>query len=164
MGKCIILMGFMGCGKTSTGKALSEMRGIPVLDTDQMIEERAGRSISSIFAKEGETAFRDMESALLRELNEQKPECILAIGGGMPVREENRALLKSLGEVIYLTASDEELVRRLSGDTSRPLLKGGDLRQKIRSLKEAREEIYRSIADRIIETDGLSPMEIAAKI
>ena len=164
MGKCIILMGFMGCGKTSTGKALSEMRNLPVLDTDQMIEERAGKSISRIFEEEGEKAFRDRETALLKELNECPPDCILAIGGGMPVREENRALLRSLGEIIYLTASDEELLRRLEGDTSRPLLAGGDLRNRIRTLKEAREEIYRDLADRIIGTDGLSPREAAAKI
>ena len=164
MGKCIILMGFMGCGKTSTGKALSESRHIPLLDTDQMIEERAGKTISRIFEEEGEASFRDRETALLKELNEDPPECILSIGGGMPVREENRPLLKSLGEIIYLTASDEELVRRLQGDATRPLLAGGDLPGRIASLKAAREDIYRSLADRIIATDGLSPEETAAGI
>ena len=164
MGKSIILMGFMGSGKTSTGLELSAMTGLPLIDTDQMIEEQEGKTISRIFADSGECYFRDLETGLLEKLCGNDKSYVISIGGGMPVREQNRQLLKQLGTVVYLTASDKVLAARLLGDTTRPLLADGDLREKIRSLKAAREENYRNLADLTVDTDGKDPSEAAGMI
>ena len=152
--KRIVLMGFMGAGKTTIGKSLAEAAGIEFVDTDERIEREQGRKISDIFAEDGEPAFREMETELLKRLVESKDEFVLSIGGGMPVREENRRLLREIGTVIYLKTSKEEIIRRVSGDTARPLLQGGALEEKVSALMNAREQIYQETAHQIIETDG----------
>lgn len=152
--KRVVLMGFMGAGKTTIGKALAKEFSCGFIDTDEMIEQVQGRKISEIFEKEGESAFRDMETELLRKLQNRTDMFVLSIGGGMPVREENRALLRDIGTVVYLKATKEELLRRLSGDTQRPLLQGGGLEEKITTLMDARAEIYANTAHRQLETDG----------
>lgn len=164
MKKKIVLMGFMGAGKTTVGKYLSEKLSCEFLDTDECIEAAEGRKISEIFASDGEKAFRDMETALLKKLQEKETPFVLSIGGGMPVREENRALLRSLGTVVYLKTSKETILKRVAGDVSRPLLQGGELEEKITSLMKARESIYIETADRIIETDGRTPDELAEEL
>ena len=152
--KRIVLMGFMGAGKTTIGKALAKELSCKFIDTDEVIEKEQGRKISEIFEKEGEPAFRDMETELLKRLKESKESFVLSIGGGMPVREENRALLRKIGTVVYLRATKEELLRRLSGDTSRPLLQGGRLEEKITLLMNARETIYMETAHEELFTDN----------
>ena len=164
MKKNVILMGFMGSGKTSTGLELSKKTGLPLLDTDRMIEDRAGKTISRIFAEDGEEAFRQMETQLLENLCLEDEVFVISIGGGMPVREKNRLLIKKLGTVIYLMASDEVLVDRLEGDSIRPLLAKGDLKQHIRLLKAEREQIYRSLADFTVDTDHKDPAAAAEEI
>ena len=111
--KNIVLMGFMGAGKTTIGKKLSSALKYEFIDTDEWIEKEQGRNISDIFAEDGEAAFRDMETDLLKRLRNKDEKFILSIGGGMPVREENRALLRNLGIVIYLKTSKEEIIRRV---------------------------------------------------
>ena len=162
--KRIVLMGFMGAGKTTIGKALSKELSCKFIDTDEMIEQEQGRNISEIFEKEGEPAFRDMETELLKRLLKSKELFVLSIGGGMPVREENRALLRNLGIVIYLKTSKEEIIRRVSGDKNRPLLQGGDLEKKVTNLMNARAQIYVETAHMEVITDRKNPSEVVENI
>ena len=157
----VILIGFMGSGKSSTGVALSYRLQRTVLDTDKLIEKQEGRSISEIFRKEGEAYFRERETALLRELKKEKAKQIFSTGGGMPLREENRALLSELGTVVYLSVSPETVYERLKGDTTRPLLQGDNPLQKIKTLLAEREEFYRQAADMVIRSDGKNTTQVA---
>ncbi len=160
----VILIGFMGSGKSSTGVALSYRLQRTVLDTDKLIEKQEGRSISEIFRKEGEAYFRERETALLRELKKEKAKHIFSTGGGMPLREENRALLSELGTVVYLSVSPETVYERLKGDTTRPLLQGDNPLQKIKTLLAEREELYRQAADMVIRSDGKNTTQVADEI
>ena len=163
----IILIGYMGSGKSSVAKALAEKTGMELLDTDQRIEENENRRISDIFASEGETAFRDMETAFLKNLLDEGFKGILSTGGGMPVREENRALLKKLGKVIYLKTSVDTLAMRLIGDHSRPLLQGETeegKKQKIADMLASREPAYMAAADAVIPTDEMTTAGLADEI
>ena len=156
----IVLIGFMGAGKTTVGKALAKTLCCEFIDTDEMIEKEQGRKIANIFAEDGETAFRDMETELLRCLKERKEDFVLSVGGGMPIREENRELLCEIGRVIYLETSKKEIIRRVSGDGNRPLLQGGALEEKVTALMKARAYIYQEIADEIFYTDGKTVADI----
>lgn len=160
----IILIGFMGAGKTSIGTALARSAGLQFVDTDQLIEEQSKRVISDIFAKDGETYFRDLETATLEKLLDKQERMVIAVGGGLPVREKNRQLLRQLGTVIYLKAEVETLVDRLQGDTSRPKLQGGDLRERIISLMEAREALYQDAATVEYSTDGKTPGKVVEEL
>lgn len=121
----VILTGFMGCGKTSVGLKLSYRLRRTVIDTDREIEREEKRTISDIFAADGESYFRDRETVCLRKLIESAGNQIISVGGGLPLREENRRLLHELGQVFYLRATGETIYARLKGDTTRPLLAGG---------------------------------------
>ena len=162
--KRIVLMGFMGAGKSTVGKKLAESCGCTFIDTDEWIEKEQNRKISDIFEKDGEKAFRDMETDLLKRLQDSEEEFILSIGGGMPVREENRELLRNLGTVVYLRTTKEEIIRRVSGDVNRPLLQGGALEEKVTALMNAREHIYQETAHREVLTDGKNPTELVDEI
>lgn len=160
----IILTGFMGSGKTSVGIRLSYRLRRMLLDTDKEIERRQRKTVSNIFAQDGEEAFRQMETEYLKELLKENGSRIVSTGGGMPVREENRTLLKKLGIVIYLQASPETVYERLKEDTTRPLLQNGDAEKKIAELLSERQAFYESGADVIIRTDDKSIDEIVAEI
>ena len=164
----IILIGYMGSGKTSVSKALEKITGLTFLDTDEEIERRAGKTINKIFAEDGEAAFRAMETGLLEEFLRERWKGILSTGGGMPVREENRELLRKLGKVVYLKTGAETICDRLMGDTSRPLLAGLPDREaklaKISEMLSIREPYYLETAHFTVETDGLTPREIADRI
>lgn len=153
--KNIVLIGFMGSGKSSVGRFFATHHRMKQIDTDQYIENREKRKISQIFETDGEEAFRRMETDTVKELLQtEKKDIILSVGGGLPMREENRALLKEFGTVIYLKASVDTLEHRLSFDKSRPLLQGGNLREKIETLMAKREQVYEDLADYVILTDG----------
>ena len=162
--KNIVLMGFMGAGKTTIGKKLSSALKYEFIDTDEWIEKEQGRKISDIFAEDGEAAFRDMETDLLKRLQNRTEKFVLSIGGGMPVREENRALLRNLGAVIYLKTSKEEIIRRVLGSRNRPLLQGGDLEKKVTNLMCAREQIYMETAHVEVITDEKNPKKVVEEI
>lgn len=162
--KNIVLMGFMGAGKTTIGKKLAKVLECEFIDTDEWIEKEQGRKISDIFAEDGETVFRDMETDLLKRLQNSEKRFVLSIGGGMPVREENRALLRNIGTVVYLKTSKDEIIRRVSGDTNRPLLQGGALEEKVTNLMNAREQIYIGTAHVEVITDGKKPEEVVENI
>ena len=160
----MILIGFMGAGKTSVGEELAGRFGKTLIDTDRMIEERAGMSISDIFAVQGEEAFRRLETEVLEQLISEASGEMISVGGGLPLREENRKLLKKLGTVIYLRVRPETVLARLKGDTTRPLLQGDDVEEKVNSLLSKRGPIYEIAADRIISVDGRSVEQIADAI
>ncbi|MBR1471967.1 MAG: shikimate kinase [Lachnospiraceae bacterium] len=164
----IILVGFMGCGKTTVSAALSQKLGEKFLDTDEEIAREAEMSVSEIFAAEGEAKFRDRETALLCRYAEDCPCRIVSTGGGMPLREENRKLLQKIGRVFYLQAQPETICSRLEHDTGRPLLAGLSSRdeklRKIRDMLTQREEAYRTAAAHILPVDGKRPEEIASEI
>ena len=132
----IVLIGFMGSGKTTLGLKLSYLLRMPVEDTDKLIERQEGRSITQIFADDGESYFRELETELLRKCGEQKYERILSVGGGTPVNPVNRPLLHQCGTVVYLRVSPEVVYERLKNDTTRPLLQCEDPLTRIRELLE----------------------------
>lgn len=152
--KNIILIGFMGCGKTSVGKRLSETLGCAFLDTDELIEEAQKRSIREIFDTDGEMAFRAMETDCLKDLRmKEQNGFVLSVGGGLPMREENRVLLKQLGDVILLQVSPDVVYQRLKNDRTRPLLQDRNPRGRILDLMSARKKCYEDAADHIIPVD-----------
>lgn len=162
--KSIVLIGFMGSGKTTVGIKLSYKMRMVVEDTDKMIECKKDMSISDIFASQGESAFRDMETELLKELSEKKTCNIYSVGGGTPIREENRALLKKIGNVVFLRIKPETVFKRLQNDTSRPLLQGDNPMEKIQNLMEQRKSYYEDAADVIIDVDDKSTDEVVNEI
>ncbi|MCR5011058.1 MAG: shikimate kinase [Lachnospiraceae bacterium] len=165
--KNIVLIGYMGSGKSSVAKALSVKTGMKLLDTDQQIEKEENRRISDIFAADGEQAFRDMETALLKKMLNDGFQGIISTGGGMPVRDENRPLLKQLGQVIYLKTGVDTLTMRLTGDGSRPLLQGETAESKRRKIEEMltrREPSYMEASDAVIPTDDVTTDALADEI
>lgn len=160
----IILIGFMGCGKSTTGISLSYRLKRTLIDTDKMIEKREKKSISEIFALQGEEYFREKETELLRELKKERAGRIFSAGGGTPLRAENRRLLRELGTVVYLKVSAETVYERLKGDTTRPLLQGDDPQKKIRMLLQEREERYMDAADIVIAADGKKTTQVVEEI
>jgi len=161
--KKVFLVGPMGAGKTTIGKMLADLLKVPFLDSDRVIEERSGADIPWIFDIEGEEGFRDRESAVLAELVEE-PELVLATGGGIVLREENRQCLQKFGNVVCLTASVDQLVERTYKDKKRPLLQVADPQQKIRELIAFRQPLYEGVSDIIINTDGRGPKVVAQEI
>ena len=161
----IILEGFMGSGKTTVSELLSDKLDLDLLDTDEAIEKTEGRSISRIFEEDGEETFRQMETDLLETIaNEHWRDMVISLGGGLPLREENRKLLAKAGKVVYLKASPETVYERVKGDTSRPLLQTEDPMGRIKELLSEREEKYDAAAALVVETDGKTPLEVAEEI
>lgn len=162
--KNLVLIGFMGSGKTSVGKWISENVHMAFYDTDEYIEKKQGREINEIFATEGEEYFRDLETETVRYMSKRIKNSVISVGGGLPIREENRKLLKKLGCVVYLRATEDSLVKRLDSDTKRPLLAGADLSSRIHELRLQREDIYLSAADIVVDTDDKTFAQIYNEI
>lgn len=160
----VILIGFMGSGKTTVGLRLSYRLRQAVIDTDKEIEKEEKRTISDIFAQDGEEYFRAKETGCLRKMVSSLNNHIISAGGGLPMREENRRLLHELGKVFYLRADAETIYDRLKGDTTRPLLQGSDPMTKIRTLMEQRDVYYMEAADAVIQVDGKSFEQILNEI
>ena len=163
--KNIVLIGFMGSGKSSIARELSGALGYPMIDTDALIVERAGKPIRDIFAQEGEDAFREMESTVLRELEESlPPHHIIATGGGIIGRAANREILRRMGFVVWLVVSAEEIIKRTEKSRERPLLNNDNQMETIDRLLDERRELYRATAHQEIETDELTFPEITTGI
>lgn len=160
----LILIGYMGCGKTTLGKKISFRERIALLDTDKMIEQKQNREISVIFDEEGEAAFRQMETDCLKEMLEYSDRYVISVGGGLPLKAENRELLKELGTVVYLRARPETIYARLKNDTTRPLLRGEDPESKIWSMIKARGPVYEEAADAVVDVDEKSYETIIGEI
>ena len=162
--KNIVLIGFMGSGKTTLGLKLSYLLRMPVEDTDKLIERQEGRSIAQIFADDGEAYFRELETEMLLKCGEQKYERILSVGGGTPVNPVNRSLLHKCGTVVYLRVSPEVVYERLKNDTTRPLLQCEDPLGRIRELLAVRDAIYTECADIILDVDNRYSDELAEEL
>ena len=153
----------MGAGKTTIGKYLAQQLNLQFADTDTEIEERTGADIPWIFDVEGEQGFRDREQQAVEEMT-LWDSVLLATGGGVVMRGENRSALAARGFVVSLHATVEEQVRRTHKDRRRPLLQNGDPAQILKDLMAVRDPLYREIADHIIDTDGCSPRTVAQKL
>lgn len=160
----IILIGYMGSGKSTVAKELHIKTGMKVIDTDALLVKEQGRSINEIFQTDGEESFRKLETELLRRLSENTSSYILSTGGGMPVREENRAILKSLGTVFFLQADTDTIFERVKEDTQRPLLQGTDQRTRIDKMLKERTPIYELAADHMIKTDDKTVEDVVGEI
>lgn len=158
----VVLCGMMGCGKTAVSKAYSAIYGVEKVDTDEVIVERYG-DISAIFASQGEEAFRNIETLVTKEVAASYDNAVISLGGGCVLRSENVEALKQTGKIFYLRTKAETIIKRLKGDSTRPLLQG-DLEERVNSILSKRSSVYEGVADIIIDTDGLTPEEIAKKI
>ncbi len=147
----ISLVGLPGSGKSTVGRQLARRLGLAFTDSDHVIEQRIGCHIRDFFEREGEAAFRDIEAQVIAELA-ASGSGVLATGGGTVLRSENRAHLRSGGQVVYLRSSPEELFRRLRHDTQRPLLQVADPLTRLRDLFAQRDPLYREAAHFTIET------------
>ena len=157
----LVLVGLPGSGKSTVGPLLAEALGAPFLDLDAEIERRYGLTISQIFLQRGETLFRAMEHALTRELA-TKAGMVLSPGGGWMVNEANVALLRPPARIIHLEVSVPTAVARLgSGIARRPLLAGPAAQGRLEALAAARTPLYSS-ADAAINTEALTPQEVAS--
>ena len=159
----VFLIGPMGAGKSTIGRLLAAELNLDFKDTDKEIEERSGVDIPWIFDKEGEEGFRQREAAMLAELSQQD-SILLATGGGIILKPENRKILAANGTVVYLMTSIEEQVRRTARDRKRPLLQTESPRDVLTSLMEVRHPLYQEVADYAINTDGRSPKSVAQEI
>ena len=160
----IILIGFMGSGKTTVGLKLSYKLQLAVEDTDKIIEAREDMTISNIFAQKGEGYFRKKELELLYEIRNSTSHKIYSLGGGTPVQLQNQAIMCQCGKVIYLRAKPETIYDRLKGDTTRPLLQCADPLAKIKDLIGKRKYAYERCADFIIDVDEMEQSEIVDTI
>lgn len=169
----IFLIGFSGCGKSTIGPILAAQLGRVFVDTDILIAGMTGKEISQIFAEEGEEAFREMETDVIRGLigQTEMPQ-VVALGGGAYVREENRAMIGAAGVAVYLECAQEEIIRRLRGKTDRPLLSGapkGDetaamaAARRIHGLLAQRRPFY-SMAEVTVSSTKRPPQQVVEEI
>lgn len=159
MQRHVLLIGFMGSGKSSVGRIVGETLGLPFLDIDERVASKHGRTIAEIFAADGEPAFRAEESAALEALIGSDPT-VVACGGGVVLDDANRSLLKRLGTVVYLQVSAEEALARIGDTSGRPLLAGGGVAM-ASALLRSREALYEVTADLTVQTAGRTPREVA---
>jgi shikimate kinase len=159
----VVLVGFMGSGKSSVGRLVARTLHGRFVDTDRMVAESAGREITEIFAKEGEGWFREEESRALRSLLGGRG-LVVATGGGIVLAPGNVAALKELGLVVWLTASEEVIWERVSRNRKRPLLDTENPRETVRTLLEKRNPLYEAAADLKVDTTRLTHAEVAERI
>lgn len=152
MAKNIVLIGIMGSGKTTLGRLIAQKTGMEFLDTDELIIQRAGKPISKIFEDEGESHFRDLESAVIEEVS-QRSDCVISTGGGAVLVSTNIDNLKKNGILFYLSASPKTLWDRVKDDDSRPILKGDNPVGILRRVLAARKPFYEE-ADYTIDTEN----------
>lgn len=158
----IILVGFMGSGKSTIGRELSKLLSYPLIDTDQFIVDQEKLSVADIFSLNGEDYFRNCESEALRQLiHQQTSHHIIATGGGLPMRPENQALLRQLGYVVWLDARIDTILQRTSRTTHRPLLQTENPRSTIESMLTQRNSIYQNVSHLRIQTSDLNISESA---
>lgn len=159
----IVLIGFMGAGKSTISDFLKTVFAMDVVEMDQIIAERQGVSISDIFETYGEEYFRELETKLLVEL-QSRSNVVISCGGGTPMRECNVVEMKKNGRVVLLTAKPETILERVKDNHDRPLIENNKNVSFIAELMEKRREKYEAAADIIIETDGKSELEICEEL
>lgn len=159
----IVLIGFMGTGKSTIAKELAKRCQMQIVEMDDEIVRRQGMSITDIFAEYGEEYFRDLETALLKELQTKKDQ-VISCGGGAVLREENVRAMKENGCVVLLTALPQTIYERVKNNAERPILKGNMNPEYIASLMEKRRERYETAADFTVATDGKTVPQICEEI
>ena len=159
----IVLIGFMGAGKTTVAEALGKIMNTEPLDADEEIEKRESMPVREIFSQKGEPYFRECETQLLQDLGESDGP-IISCGGGMALKAANRALMKKCGKVVLLTAEIPTIIERVGDAGTRPLLKGRVNKETIGRMLSERMPAYEDAADLIIATDGKDPEHIAKEI
>lgn len=159
----IVLIGFMGAGKTTISDYLSTMFAMDIVEMDQMIAEREEMSIPDIFATYGEEYFRDLETSLLIEMQEHK-NVIISCGGGAALRERNVEEMKKNGRVVLLTANPETIYERVKDSDDRPVLNGRKNVKAIAELMEQRREKYEAAADIVIHTDRKTVLQVCEEL
>ncbi|MCB5162306.1 shikimate kinase [Marinomonas algarum] len=161
----IILVGPMGAGKTTIGRLISQSMGKEFYDLDKVIEDNAGADIPWIFEREGEDGFRKRETQALESMIQSDAgDCVIATGGGIVMRKENRDILREGALVIYLYASVSQQLYRTSKSSHRPLLQTGDPKATLTKLFEVRDPLYRDVATLVVETDARHPRSVANKV
>lgn len=162
----IVLIGFMGTGKSVVGRALAKRLRRRFVDTDSEIEAAAGLTIPEIFSRHGEPYFRHLERQVVQRVAAGAGQ-VIAAGGGTVVDEENARVLRATGVIVWLVASPEAIYQRVGRSTNRPLLAGAgeeNRRRRIAELLARREPVYRQCADFSVHTDGLTPWQVAREI
>ncbi len=159
----IVLIGFMGAGKSAVSSYLRKNYGMDRIETDQIIAKREQMTISEIFERYGEEYFREKETALLTELQNRK-NAVISCGGGAALREKNVAEMKKNGRVVLLTAAPETIYERVKNSSNRPLLAGRKSVEGIKELMEARRKKYEAAADIIIKTDNKKISEVCEEL
>jgi len=163
MNKNILLIGFMGAGKTTVSKELSKMTNMKEIDMDAYIVKREGMEITEIFDRFGEEYFRKKETESLIEIMKEN-NCIVSCGGGVVVKDENVEYMKNGGKIVLLTATPETTLERVKNSTDRPILNGNMNVEFIAKLMEKRKERYLAVADIIVETDNKEVKDICREI
>ena len=161
--KNLFLIGFMGCGKSTMARILSQETGQELIEMDETIEKEAGCTINEIFETHGESYFRDLESALVERIA-QKGGAVVSCGGGAVLRKENVENMKKNGRIVYLSATPETIFQRVRYSKNRPLLNGNMNIEFIRQLMEKRLAIYEQSADDIVCVDGKEKREIVEEL
>ena len=156
MKRAIALIGMAGSGKTTVGRVLAPLVGMPCVDTDERIEQKCGRTIADIFACEGEAYFRGLESEEMRALCDTP--CIMSLGGGAVINEDAMRAVKAAAYVVWVRTGLSTCLARVTGDTARPLA------ARTQELYQKREPLYRAFADLTVDADALSPTQIATVI
>lgn len=161
--KPLFLIGFMGSGKTTVSRHMTEALGIPKIEMDDLLAERAGKPITRIFAEDGEEVFRRMETELLKEIGAGGP-VIVSCGGGVVLRPENVEIMKRTGTILLLSAAPETIYSRVCHSTKRPILNGNMNVEFIAGLMAKRDPAYRAAADVTVSIDGKTSEIVAGEI
>ncbi len=159
----IVLIGMMGSGKSTIGRQLARRSDRSCFDTDALVQERTGRRIQELFASQGEEAFRQQETRVLRDVCSSAAPSIICAGGGTPMRAENREIMSRDATVVWLRARPETLLRRVGDGRDRPML-GTDPAEAIRRLDGLRREVYEATADIIVDVDDATIGEVLERV
>jgi shikimate kinase len=159
----VLFIGMMGAGKSTVASLLADRLSWPMLDTDAVVEQRAGTTIAEMFAGRGEATFRAAESKAIADLAGMEPPLVVSVGGGAVLREENRQALRAAGTVVWLRARPATLAARVGGGAGRPVLVASGLepRQALEKLVAERQNYYEETADVVVDVDEIPPDEAA---
>ena len=160
----IVIIGFMGSGKTRVGKRLAKDLGLPFIDVDRLIVKKMNMSVKEVFERFGEAFYRALETMAVKELSTDSERKVISVSAGLPLQEQNEKYLKEVGTIVYLKGSLATLKKRLEGSSKDPMLDGDDRDEKIKKLLKQRDPVYEKFADIKVVT-GVKPFdELIAEI